>query len=266
MQKQEIIAAQGLSGITGDLETLMAHSIGIKTKEAEVSVGVSHLGGFPDLPEGVELPVGNGRPLGFVAQFNLAEVRPFDDQNVLPSTGMLYFFYDASGKTYGEHPEDRSGWKVLYYEGDALKRVEIDLPETARFRSCAVEFSSEVTLPLRPEIFGYSANWTQTEHDAYETLMASELGIHHRLLGHADAIQDDMHVQACLLANGQPLNTPPTEEILRQSLEWVLLFQCDTDANTGMLWGNNGRLYFWIYQQALKNCEFDHTWMILQSE
>src|SRR5262249_1594601 len=147
------------------------------------------------------------KPLAFIAQFNLAEVHSFDKQNLLPASGMLYFFYDAAGETYGEQLEDRGGWAVFYDEGKALKPAQADLPEAARFHSCAVDFSREATLPLQPDVFGRGANWTSEEHAAYEALMSSQRGIQNRLLGHADAIQDDMHIQAHLLGNGQPLDT-----------------------------------------------------------
>ena len=266
VQKQEILAAKGLARVVDDLEVLTTDSIRATTRPGDVPVGTSHLGGWPDLPEDVPWPAWDGKPLGFIAQFNLADVHPFDPQNLLPSMGVLYFFYDATGETYGERLEDRSGWKVMYSESHALKRVQATLPDSGRFRSCAVDFSKEVTLPLRPEVFGRGANWTSAEHTAYETLTSSQQGIKNRLLGHADAIQDDMHVQAYLLAKGQPLDTPLSEALQRAAQNWILLFQADSDVNAGMRWANNGRLYYWIERQALQARQFDQVWMILQSE
>jgi len=266
VQKREILAAKGLARVTNDLEALSADSIRVTTHPGDVPVGASHLGGWPDLPEDVSWPERNGQALGFVAQFNLAEVHPFDQQNLLPSTGILYFFYDAAGETYGERLEDRGGWKVVYTEKAALKRVQAALPESAHFRSCAVAFSNEVTLPLRPDVFGRGTQWTSDEHTAYETLTTSQRGIQNRLLGHADAIQDDMHVQAHLLANGQPLDTPLSQAIQQAAREWILFFQVDSDVNAGMRWADNGRLYYWIERQALQARQFDQVWMILQSE
>ncbi len=266
MQKDDILAAQGLARIQDELQALMADSIRVTTHPADVPTGHSRFGGWPDLPDGVQWPQLKGKPLAFIAQFNLAETHPFDTQNLLPASGMLYFFYDAAGDTYGEKLEDRGGWAVFYDEGKTLKPAQADLPEDARFHACAVDFLREATLPLRPDVFGRGSNWTSEEHAAYEVLMSSQRGIQNRLLGHADAIQDDMHIQAHLLGSGKPLDTPVTDENQQAARDWVLLFQADSDPNAGMRWGNSGRLYFWIEQKALQARQFDRVWAILQSE
>lgn len=49
----------------------------------------------------------------------------------------------------------------------------------------------------------------------------------HRLFGYPDLIQGDMNLQ-------------------------------------NMMWGDVGRIYFWIREQDLKNFDFDKTWLILQ--
>lgn len=266
MQREEILAASGLTRVTDELDALVNESIRVTSRPSDVPTGKSRFGGWPDLPDSVQWPQWKGQPLAFIAQFNLAETHPFDKQNLLPATGMLYFFYDAAGETYGERLEDRGGWAVLYDGGSALKPAHADLPEKARFHSCAVDFSNEATLPLRPDVFGRGLTWTSEEHAAYETLTGSQTGIQNRLLGHADAIQDDMHIQAHLLGNGQPSDSPLTDENQRAAREWILLFQADSDVNAGMRWANNGRLYFWIERQALQAHQFNRVWVILQSE
>jgi uncharacterized protein YwqG len=40
--------------------------------------------------------------------------------------------------------------------------------------------------------------------------------------------------------------------------------QIDTDDDGGMMWGDCGRLYFWITDDALQRRAFDECWMILQ--
>src|SRR5262249_47713148 len=148
----------------------------------------------------------------------------------------------------------------------ALQRVQADVPENARFTACAVEFSVETTLRLRPDVFAKGTDWTDAEHTQYENLMSTQRGIQNRLLGHADAIQDDMHIQAHLLANRQPLTAQPSAQAQAASRDWLLLFQMDSDPNAGMQWGNSGRLYYWIHRGDLQSRQFDHTWLILQSE
>jgi uncharacterized protein YwqG len=45
---------------------------------------------------------------------------------------------------------------------------------------------------------------------------------------------------------------------------WRLLMQIDTDDDGGMMWGDCGRLYFWMTDDALQRRAFEECWMILQ--
>lgn len=56
-----------------------------------IALGQSRFGGTPDLPHDVEWPTREGRPLTFLAQIDLTQVRASD----LPAAGWLLFFYDA---------------------------------------------------------------------------------------------------------------------------------------------------------------------------
>jgi uncharacterized protein YwqG len=46
--------------------------------------------------------------------------------------------------------------------------------------------------------------------------------------------------------------------------DWLLLFQLDSDDAAKMMWGDAGRLYFWITKQDLARRDFSNVWMILQ--
>jgi uncharacterized protein YwqG len=43
-----------------------------------------------------------------------------------------------------------------------------------------------------------------------------------------------------------------------------LLLQIDTDDDAGMMWGDVGRLYFWVPRAELQERNFDAVWMVLQ--
>lgn len=62
------------------------------------------------------------RPLAFVAQFNLAEVAPYDIEHRLPSSGMLYFFYDGVEMPDWESTRD-GGARVFYHAGTDVSRT-----------------------------------------------------------------------------------------------------------------------------------------------
>lgn len=47
--------------------------------------------------------------------------------------------------------------------------------------------------------------------------------------------------------------------------DWQLLLQIDSDEeNLGAMWGDCGRVYFWIRQQDLQKRDFSNVWLVLQ--
>src|SRR5438034_4781999 len=111
----------GISRLLKDFDALAKPSIRIyptPVDETSLPIGTSKVGGLPDLPPDLVWPEFKGLPQSFVAQFRLAEVRPYDIEGALPGTGMLWFFYDAKQETYGDDPHDRGAWQVLFREDD----------------------------------------------------------------------------------------------------------------------------------------------------
>ena len=45
---------------------------------------------------------------------------------------------------------------------------------------------------------------------------------------------------------------------------WRLLFQVDSEDAAGMMWGDVGRLYYWIRDSDLRSSNFENCWMVLQ--
>ncbi len=277
---RKALQAGGLSRIMPHLEALMTNSVRITIKsmpENELKVGASKLGGAPDLADNVTWPVMADVPLAFLAQINLSDVQSFDTDKLLPTSGMLYFFYDANQQTYGSDAADRAGRKVIYSTVDAafLKRRAFPdaLPAEARFMACAVSFSSEMTLPQRPNLLDDKLDWNKTERYAYSDFMTAFPSVedrkmlHHRLLGHSDDLQDDMHLQAQLVSHGfSDDQSPEAKALVAGATDWVLLFQLDSDSDAHMQWASTGLLYFWIRRQDLQARNFENVWVVLQSE
>jgi len=137
---------QGLGRVAEDLLAMAAPMVRIYAKPAEdeaIPIGASKLGGQPDLPEGVEWPAWH-EPMGFLGQFNLAEVAPHDTEAALPTAGLLSFFFETDGE-----PLYSARWGLpddAPYEDDPA----FDPPAGASFTTRAIRPRScaERSLPI----------------------------------------------------------------------------------------------------------------------
>ncbi|HEY6972490.1 MAG TPA: YwqG family protein [Candidatus Angelobacter sp.] len=261
----------GLKQFEQRLEPHLADSIFIKTTPANARThkpGSSHIGGLPDLPAGADWPSVNGTPLGLVAQFNLTDIQPFDKSGLLPSSGSLFFFYDSQQGAWGFDPNDRDYWRVLFHPGPAIDLKRASAPDKLSevWKECAVQFSSQPTVPENPP------EGVPDDEDQYFKLR-NYLGAfmtHHQLLGHESPVQGDVKLECQLVSNGlycgdaSGYQDPRAKELERGADDWLLLFQADSDDNAEMMWGDVGRLYFCIRKQDLRDRRFDKVWMVFQ--
>ena len=247
-------------------------------------MGVSKMGGLPDLPDGVawfrneEMDI----PLSFVAQINLAEAAPYDLEHKLPERGMLYFFYDCSsdGMPWGFDPKDSDGWKVYFYDGDLSVLFRTNAPEDLEqddngmvFGSARMCFEAEMELPSPESDLTNGLKLPDDEdiQDAYwEWLDEREEELSNKLLGHADPVQGGMELECeyvtnkiyCGTAEGYQL--AKSRGLDKNAARWNLLMQVDSNEDIGMMWGDMGRLYLWITGEDLAARRFDRCWLILQ--
>lgn len=283
MEKEELLAVfekAGLARVSKDIDSLLLPSIRLHTtpvEESSLQIGVSKIGGLPDLPATAVWPLWQEVPQAFLAQIRLEELHGLEGSSQLPEQGMLWFFYNAQQDTYGSKPEDRGSWSVLLQQGEVsdLKRTAAPqgLPDEAKFASCSVRFSAEITLSQFPQTDSVNYDWTDEEVEKYEGVL-SQLSTpeekaepRHRLLGHADTIQDDMRLQSQLISHGiVDVDDPRVEELSKKATDWRLLLQLDSDERIGMRWGSAGMLYYWILQADLQAHGFDTAWCVLQSD
>jgi uncharacterized protein YwqG len=235
---------------------------------------MSKVGGLADLPRSTKWPMLGSRPLAFIAQIDLAEVHPFDLEEVLPAEGLLSFFYDAARQTaWGHEPGDRSSWAILFSPpGNPLERREHPggLVPGARFGEKRLLPVSESTLAPweSPEVHRILDDSRQEA--AYCELFNDPDGVTHRLLGHPDPIQGDMPIECQLISqglsceNGSRYDHPHRERLARGADQWRLLLQIDSDEDLGMCFADLGRLYFWIRSPDLAARRWEKAWLILQ--
>lgn len=276
---QAAFEAAGLTRVVKDIDALARFAVRLNTTavdEANVPVGASKLGGLPDLPPGLAWPEWKGVPQSFIAQIRLEDLHDFNVAKALPQQGMLWFFYDAQQQTYGEDPQDKGGWSVLY-NADITKlqraTVPAELPASGQFHACSIRYTSEITLAQQPELDIPNFDWSTEEQHQYEQLLSTfpdsgdHTAMHNRLLGNPDTLQDDMRSQCQLMSHGvTDPQDPRAAAMLKDAKKWHLLLQVDSDEHAGMRWASSGMLYYWIQWTDLMACHFENTWLALQSE
>lgn len=273
-----LIAKHHLSHAEKEIQALACPSIRMLATPASgnLVVGASRLGGQPDLPAGFLWPSVKDQPMSFVAQICLEDIAGFPPAQDLPSSGTLLFFYDASQETYGASPDDRGGWNVAFFEPAApLKTTPFPdaLAQQARFKPLALQCHSEWTLPVSPQQVEPDLKWSDQDQRAYEALLREFRGPgarkipQHRMFGWPDQIQDDMQLQAAMMSSGiTSMDDQRLQDVARNKADWQLLLQVDSDDRAGMRWASYGMIYNWVTGQALKERQFNQTWMILQSD
>ena len=270
---------RGMPRVADQLGSLLTTSIRLKTErlpEGNLGVGSSRLGGTPHFAPGSSWPEFNGVPLAFLGQIRLSDVAAGDPDARLPREGLLYFFYEAKEQTWGFDPKDRGNWKVICYNGDLgiLQSASppANLPEESRFQCCRVTFSLEIAVPPYDSKLVERLRLSDAEGDAYVNLLV--------------LWTEGSQFIACWVTRSRSKGTCKQEcqfvsngvdtgggislsEARRTTLEkgitdWQLLLQIDSDDSLQTMWGDAGRIYFWIREQDLKNQDFGQVWLVLQ--
>lgn len=311
------------------LKPMLKSSIRVSYDEnygGECPVGSSKIGGKPDLPPDFQwyyyrgksyeetiasLPSGvheyvnreniqynSALPLSFIAQINCDEIHEYDKDKLLPSKGMLYFFYELANMTWGDIG-DKGGARVYYYSGSVseLQRTDFpsDLKEEFMLPEMPMTFYSKVELPDFEEFIEWHDEFSQHENvrsrinywNIYDETK-TKLGIENeydteedvkinKLLGYANLIQAGMLLECEVATKGIKLYSERggysdkiTKEELRQYKEdctkWQLLFQLESIVTKKyeMLWGDVGRIYFYVNSNDLRKLNFENCWLILQ--
>jgi uncharacterized protein YwqG len=237
---------------------------------------ITQIGGKPNLPDPALWPKHQGKSLSFIAQVNLSEV-PLDAQSRdLPRKGILYFFYDSEQSTWGFDPKDKGTWRVLYLEDLPDKPSPVDFPDDVPKHAQYVQKRLKIIAGKSiPEPLDHMQSLGLSDERQDQGLefygRYSEGGSpKHQLLGHPMPIQGDMQLECQLVSNGlycgdpSGYNDPRAKELESGASQWRLLLQVDTDEDSEMMWGDCGRLYFWIRDEDLRKRNFGAVWMILQ--
>ena len=239
--------------------------------EANMVLGASKLGGRPDLPLNTAWPAkADGTPLSFIAQVNLQEIAAHPAVSLLPQNGLLSFFYSADLDAWGFDPRDRDKFCVLH-QNDISSLLRTDFPATllneGKYIANSIQFHPAISLPdLEHPIV--MKNLLREHFDNYSALSA---GPENQLMGYAGCIQNAMELECELVTNGlycgdaSGYNDPRAASLQEGAEDWLMLLQIGSEEQkTNMMWGDAGRLYFWIRKQDLAEKHFDKAWCVLQ--
>jgi uncharacterized protein YwqG len=130
-----------------------------------------------------------------------------------------------------------------------------------------VDIKSEVSLPY----YGHEVyeDFADGEGDKFWEEVYNDENLN-KLLGYSDNIQNEMELECELVTNGlycgdlSGYNDPRAKALEPNAKNWKLLLQIDSNEENEMMWGDCGRLYFWIKQDDLLNKQFDKSWFSLQ--
>lgn len=258
--------------------------------QGKLAVGASKFGGRPDVPADFVWPVFETdtreddqvkeRPLAFLAQFDCAQLAPLDPEGLLPKEGLLSFFYELESQRWGYDPKDAGCARVFWFEGPlAPAEFPAELAEDFRLPEMAAQLSGATDAPdFQDACPALEYPWTANDYRIFDQARR-ELGMDYpanrsQLLGWPDIIQNNMTLQCELISRGYYLGGSwekiPLEE--RSALrtpsvrDWQLLFQLDTVENGDfeLMFGDCGRIYFYIRREDLAQRRFDRVWLIQQ--
>ncbi len=157
----------------------------------KVTLGMSKKGGTPHLGSNMKWPEFENKPMVFLAQLNLSEIAPYQIEDHLPKSGILYFF------AYFEDPINKFGaefnfiqskkkYKILFYDGDSDQLKITPFPKTMipdyHFEESAMVFESFFEIPNN--IYEY-AEWEELSDNDHDNIIE----FHYSILKSLDTSQ-----------------------------------------------------------------------------
>lgn len=279
--------------LTEILRRMVKQEIKLNWQESDAPLpcGSSKIGGQPDVPSDFVWPEYEGsaygeedvkrRPLSFLAQINLRDVAAYDQEHLLPTEGILSFFYELESMTWGFDPKDEGSAKVYWFpDTDVLSSAAFPegLEQDYRLPELAITYTPQISLP---SYYGTS-NFPMPDGVDWDGYYAccEECGYKEeedvtKLLGYPDVIQNPMEKECETITRGWRGGSPddykkiPDDEqadIRAKAPEWRMLFQMGTVETDDyeLMFCDCGHIYFWIRREDLLNRRFDKIWLILQ--
>lgn len=231
-----------------DLIPLLRRSIGLWPRAASRDPLASRLGGRPVLGKGRRWPHGEGEPLVFIGQINLAELHAAMGETSLPTAGVLQVF---------GHPDDLCG-SFPTCLCDVAVRSHLEgsgrhPPEGVQeLISCGLAFREMFELPHPLCADALALGLTAAEQTAYSELIVALTGrpvsshssppAPSKLFGWPDLLQGDW---------------PDSANLLMQ-IGWF------TDGISTEGWGPGGTVYVALNDETISDGRFEGAELIVQ--
>lgn len=247
---------------------------------------VGYLGGDPEMPADLAWPTWDGHgPLCFVAALDCAQVPTQHLDIPLPASGTLLFFYfDGLGEStvaYNDPDSVINGTRVLHIPAGTAATVRARPDGAAPYPRLDLGGELIATIPDNENaalIAAYGDPDDPIAYTEYPTTDPNGTGFwealtafrrdhspHHRVGGYALPIQGQVEPEAARVLH--PADDAQDEAARKQTTaELVLLAQIDSDARTGMGWGDAGRLYWLIRRDDLAAGRFEKATFTWQCE
>lgn len=254
-----------------------------KPTTREPGLMVSKWGGAPDLPTSVDVPAS----LSFIAQVNLARLPTRTVALAgLPTGGLLSFFYDLGREPSLYDDLSEAPRALVVWTPSSETCVRRPLADRPVLPACEMSLLPELTLPASESAdvaatlgFGLTeppSGYTSAQRNEdvrYRKLctaideQASSL---HRFLGHPSPVQGNLQLEAEVFSRGKNPGSPAGYEglpndALTTSRRFRLLLQVDSCEHLEWSWGDEGRLYFLIAEEDLREKRFDRVLVHWQS-
>ncbi len=241
-----------LEGGLADVEAVIvgaareAVEIQSKVPDDYSQLGASRLGGFPDLEEPGLFPKTDGLRWIFLAQFNLAELAPFN--SYLPQSGLLSFFIDSTeqlnGKVLFQQGKTEDLHTVRHDGADDMLSPEDDYTQQPH----RVSFQRIFSLPHRSP----DGILSDQAFELYENCEPLHKAVDHQINGYTFTQHESPQQQAANKLRGQPA-------------EWVPLLQLGWDSSVGFCFWDAGTLTYSIHQEDLRRFDFSRVHVSLES-
>lgn len=262
------------------------HGWGMPGDKGSSDLGESRLGGWPDLPDGMDWPMWHDRPMSFLAQINLTDASKVQPDIRLPKSGVLLFFFGCRTDTFKRDPfkqkmycmdilaekQDEQGGnvvRVIHAEPETvLSRTRYDgeiLPEL--YSPCKVTLKSGgMPLPYECTAAYDQIPLNDSERDFYNDVLDNLESDEYadQLSGYPMSFQGGyLENEPENLSRGRSRYYQSKDENERRDFNqaaarWGMLLQLTSCNNINYSWCNGGHLYIYGPRAEIENGIFDN--------